>query len=66
VHRTVSIDPQAMRAVLDQAPTGMLQEVAGSPVVIDLPRLDGGALSFRYLEVPMLHPDLQAQYPCIR
>ena len=28
VHRTVSIDPQAMRAVLDQAPTGMLQEVA--------------------------------------
>ena len=66
VHRTVSIDPQAMRAVLDQAPTGMLQEVAGSPVVIDLPRPDGGALSFRFLEVPVLHPDLQAQYPSIR
>ncbi|MCB0781156.1 MAG: hypothetical protein KDC03_16800, partial [Flavobacteriales bacterium] len=66
VYRTVSIDPQAMRAVLDQAPMGILQEVAGSPVVIDLPRPDGAALSFRFLEVPVLHTDLQAQYPSIR
>ncbi|MBK9175274.1 MAG: putative Ig domain-containing protein [Flavobacteriales bacterium] len=64
--RTVSIDVDGLRAFLQQAPSGDLSAVAASTRIIELPMPDGGYAAFRFLEVPVMHPELQARYPEIR
>ena len=64
--RTLALDVAAMRAMLLQVPVGELSDVAASTHLIELPLPEGGTAAFRLLEVPVMHPELQARYPEIR
>ena len=64
--RLLMLDVQAMRTFLEQAPSGGPLDVPGSVSVIQLPAPDGGMRAFRFLEVPVMHADLQARFPMVR
>ncbi len=64
--RSLALDVTGLRAMLAQVPVGELSEVAASAHIIELPLPEGGMAAFRLLEVPVMHPELQARYPMIR
>lgn len=64
--RILSLDVQAMRDHLAQAPQGALSDVPTSTHFLDLPLPYGGMERFRIMEVSIMHPDLQAVFPMVR
>ncbi|MFN3875989.1 MAG: reprolysin-like metallopeptidase, partial [Flavobacteriales bacterium] len=64
--RALALDVPALRAYLQQVPAGELNQVASASSIIALPMPEGGFTSFRILEVPVMHPELQARFPQIR
>lgn len=63
---TATLDVAMMKSKLAEAPLWQTQAAEGKEVVISLPMPDGKTERFRILEAPVMHPDLQAQYPTIR
>ena len=64
--RALALDVNGMRDMLAHVPLGELQDVSASSSIIELPLPTGGTAAFRLLEVPVMHPELQARYPMIR
>ncbi len=64
--RTLSLDAEGLRLFLATVPVGSLEQVGSSSHLLELPMPGGGFAGFRFLEVPVMHPDLQARYPMIR
>ncbi|HRD54407.1 MAG TPA: zinc-dependent metalloprotease family protein [Flavobacteriales bacterium] len=64
--RTLRLDTEGLRSFLATVPVGELSEVAGAASALQLPLPEGGFAAFRILEVPVMHPELQARYPMIR
>ncbi|HNO05141.1 MAG TPA: hypothetical protein PKK49_07620, partial [Flavobacteriales bacterium] len=64
VYRTVRINGTSLNALLEGARIGTVPELAAkADRVIALPTPDGGVSRFRFMECPVMHPDLQAQLP---
>ena len=63
---TFTLDYSALLDILGQAPLRSLQNRAEQLPVINLPMPDGSARSFSIVEAPVMHPDLQKQFPRIR
>ena len=66
-YRTVRLDLQALRPILDSAPE--LFSAAGQPEQLPelvVPGPDGTINRFRIAETPVMAPELQAKYPQIR
>ena len=64
--RILALDVPGMRELLATLPVGTLAEVDASTYVLELPAPAGGSTAFRLLEVPVMHPELQARFPMIR
>lgn len=64
--RALALDVPALRAHLQQVPAGELNQVVAATSFIALPTPEGGFSTFRILEVPVMHPELQARFPEIR
>lgn len=64
--RTFTLEVGALRSALAAAPVGALPEVAGSAHLLVLPMPDGRFATFRFMEVPVMHPDLQERFPTVR
>ncbi len=64
--RILVLDTRAMAQLLRQAPVTDAHEAAASGHVLELPAPEGGFVAFRFVETPVMHPDLQARYPMIR
>jgi len=64
-YRALSMDIDATRAFLAQAPLESTAEALNRPV-IELPLPDGGSERFAFVESPVMAPELQARYPEIR
>lgn len=64
--RYVTLDMATLRSQLAQAATGTVLDRRSATTTISLPTPTGGAADFRVLEVSIMHPDLQAQFPNIR
>ena len=62
----MQLDVNALRAALAGVPRGTLNELPAARTTLVLPDPQGGSTAFRLLEVPVMHADLQAQYPMIR
>ncbi|HMN04236.1 MAG TPA: M12 family metallo-peptidase [Flavobacteriales bacterium] len=60
------LDTAAMRGFLAEAPAGSLQDLGASGAVLELPMPDGRFRSFRFLETPLMHPEMAARYPYIK
>ncbi|MFM7399313.1 MAG: hypothetical protein ACKO4W_00255, partial [Bacteroidota bacterium] len=66
-YRTLRLDLQALRPILDSAPE--LYSTAGQPEQFPeliVPGPDGALNRFRIAETPVMAPELQAKYPQIR
>ncbi|MBK7298046.1 MAG: hypothetical protein IPI91_16065 [Flavobacteriales bacterium] len=64
--RYVTLDMPALRSQLAQASAGTILDRRSATTIIALPTPAGGSADFRILEVSIMHPDLQAQFPQIR
>ncbi len=64
--RLVQLDIPAFRSEQNAIVRGSLMELRERGSVITLPAPDGTMAAFRVLEVPVMHPELQARYPMIR
>ncbi|MBZ0207431.1 MAG: hypothetical protein K8H89_14005 [Flavobacteriales bacterium] len=62
----LQLDTTGMRSYLMQATRGSVLDLAGSSAIVELPLPDGEFLNFRFLETPLMHPDMGARYPYIR
>lgn len=60
------LDTAAFRTFLAEAPVGSLVDLATSGARVELPMPDGRFMSFRFLETPLMHPELAARFPYIR
>ncbi len=65
-YRTVTLDVSMMKTLLAQAPLWKTQAAQTKETILTLPMPDGSTERFRITEAPVMHPDLQAQYPTIR
>ncbi|MEZ4738268.1 MAG: hypothetical protein R2818_02680 [Flavobacteriales bacterium] len=61
--RILQLDVAAMRDQLAQVPLGSIMGLAEAVHTIELPTADGSKAHFRILEVPVVHPELQARFP---
>jgi hypothetical protein len=66
VFRSFQLQHTGLRAQLGRAPKGSSQAVASSGAVISLPMPDGTQARFRFVEAPVMHPDLAARFPEIK
>ncbi|HPF91988.1 MAG TPA: hypothetical protein PLL57_15110, partial [Flavobacteriales bacterium] len=64
--RMVRLDVAMFRARQASIERGALTELGQRGSILTLPTPDGAMASFRVLEVPVMHPELQARYPMIR
>ncbi len=65
VYRTLSLDFEVIKAVLDLAPMRFSNPDETQKVTIELPMPDGTTQSFDVVKAPIMHPDLAARYPGI-
>ncbi len=65
-YRTLNLSVPQMKSLLAQAPMWKTQAAETQEVIVTLPMPDGQFKRFRIVEAPVMHPDLQAQYPSIR
>ncbi|MBP6642382.1 MAG: hypothetical protein KA186_04785 [Flavobacteriales bacterium] len=64
--RYVALDVQALQTRLAQAQLGTVADLRTASTLVQLPTPDGGTATFRVLETPVFHPDLQVRFPMIR
>lgn len=64
--RTVHLDHATLRPLLDGAPREFTTAARTSPAEIELPLPEDGFQSFRFVESPVMAPELAARYPDIR
>jgi hypothetical protein len=64
--RTFRLQQSRLRLLLERAPKESSQAVATSRAVISLPMPDGTLTRFRFVESPVMHPDLAARFPEIK
>jgi len=64
--RYVALDVQALQTRLAQAQLGTVADLRTANTLVQLPTPDGGTATFRVLETPVFHPDLQVRFPMIR
>ena len=65
-YRTVGLDIEAIRQVLDAAPHEKDASVRNSSAVIELPMPDGTMELFSFVNSPVMAPELAAKYPEIQ
>ncbi len=65
-YRTLSLDADALHALLAQAPLEFSAEAQTNLTEISLPLPDGGYGRFRFVESPVMEPGLAAKYPEIK
>lgn len=65
-YRTLHFDLEALRSYLEGAPLEEEVDVRTSNALISIPMPDGSEQLFRFVESPVMAPELQAQYPEIR
>src|SRR2546423_130697 len=66
VFRAFSLNHGALRSLLARAPTEAAQAAAFSQTSISLPMPDGTVAQFRFVEAPVMAPELAAQFPEIK
>jgi subtilisin-like proprotein convertase family protein len=66
VYRAVRLNPAALRAVLDRAPQEFTVGAVRAPVEITLPMPDGTFQRFRFVESPVMEPNLAAKFSDIK
>ena len=64
--RAVTVDAAALELHLAAAPHESDVRPQASPAILTLPRPDGTWATFRFVESPVMAPELQAQFPSIR
>lgn len=64
--KSVEIRPAALRNLLAAAPSERVYSPKTSPAVISLPMPDGGLARFRFVESPVMAPELAAKFPEIK
>ena len=63
---TTTLDVSMMKSLLSTAPLWQTADAEKKEVILTLPMPDGKTERFRIMEAPVMHPDLQAQFPTIR
>jgi len=66
VFRSVHFQHARLRPLLSQAPKESAQPLASSGALITLPKPDGTQAQFRFVESPVMHPDLAARFAEIK
>ena len=66
VYRTLTLNPDALQAILAAAPLEAAAGAANSATIITLPLPDGTWARFRLVESPIMAPELAARFPEIR
>ena len=66
VYRTVAIDIETIRQVLDSAPHEKDASARNSPAVIELPMPNGTMELFSFVNSPVMAPELANKYPEIQ
>jgi hypothetical protein len=64
--RAFQLQHSRLRPLLERAPKESFQAAATSHAVISLPMPDGTLARFRFVESPVMHPDLAARFPEIK
>lgn len=64
--RAVNLQHARLRPLLGRAPKEAAQSPAASDAIIDLPMPDGSAARFRFVESPVMAPELAARFPEIK
>ena len=64
--RSFQLQHSRLRPLLGRAPKESSQTIASSGAVISLPMPDGTQARFRFVESPVMHPDLAARFPEIK
>ena len=64
--RSFHLQHAQLRPLLGRAPKEASQALASSGTVISLPMPDGTQARFRFVESPVMHPDLAARFPEIK
>ena len=64
--RSFDLQHSRLRPLLGRAPKESAQALASSGAVISLPMPDGTQARFRFVESPVMHPDLAARFPEIK
>ena len=65
-YRSLRLDVNAVRGLFAEAPLEAEIGVRNSGSIISVPMPDGSMQSFRFVESPVMMPELQAQFPEIR
>lgn len=65
-YRTVSLDLDAMKAILAQAPMRFTPAAENWQPTFPIPMPDGTVQEFQMVEAPVMHPDLAVRYPYMR
>lgn len=66
VYRTVRLNMDVLRRLLEKAPMEFSKKAQSNPSEITLPLPDGEFSRFQIVESPMMEPKLAAQYPDIK
>jgi hypothetical protein len=66
VFRPFNLRHSRLRPLLGQAPKESAQPLASSGALISLPMPEGTLARFRFVESPVMHPDLAARFPEIK
>jgi hypothetical protein len=66
VFRSFNLQHSRLRPLLGKAPKESVQALASSGALISLPMPDGTQAQFRFVESPVMHPDLAARFPEIK
>jgi hypothetical protein len=64
--RTVQLQHAQLRPLLGKAPQESAQTLVSSGALISLPMPDGALARFRFVESPVMHPELAARFPEIK
>jgi len=66
VFRSFNLQHSRLRPLLGQAPKESARPLASSGALISLPLPDGTQAQFRFVESPVMHPELAARFPEIK
>ncbi len=65
-YRLVSVEPEALKEILRQAPLQFSKDAQNRTVTLPLPMPDGTIQEFEIQNAPIMHPDLASRYPEIQ
>lgn len=66
VYKTMSLDINALKDYLQDAPEQQSDDVSRTSYFLELPTPDGKMEQFQIWKSPVMHPDLAARYPMIQ